>query len=145
MKYRSRIDLMKAKDKDDKLRVILNSLGKLPEYDLTDDDLDRELQLELVDRFGEETAKKNLQEEQVPLQTQARDTFIDLMKIVELDNNSSNLIGLLDIAKSSKEAGAQDLIVKIEHYLLALEKEKSVCLILLPFLTLFSAISQRCM
>lgn len=108
-----------APDQNDPLRIIVKDLGALPEHDLVDDDLDREIQLTLINRFSEQVETKVLKEDEkeLPLIIKIRDLFIELMTELPLHTASSTLLDLMEYAKQfiEKEAKVKDLAAKINQ------------------------------
>jgi uncharacterized protein YlxP (DUF503 family) len=89
-----------AKDQSDPLRTIIKELGQLPEDDLVDDDLHRELQLVLTNRFALEQEETTLlKDEEMSVTDKARDSFMQLLVILPLHSSSSNLNDILEYAK----------------------------------------------
>mmetsp|Transcript_13481 Transcript_13481/g.18624 ORF Transcript_13481/g.18624 Transcript_13481/m.18624 type:complete len:1451 (-) Transcript_13481:48-4400(-) len=88
-----------AKDSKDILRTILNDIGPLPEYDMTEEDSDREIQLTLTNPISEQKAQSELSEEKQSVLAQTRRMTIELMRIMDVDNTSPNLLEFLNNAK----------------------------------------------
>jgi Ras GTPase-activating-like protein IQGAP2/3 len=111
-----------APSKEDPLRVIIEGLGPLPEYDLSEEELHREVQLTLVNRFTEETAAQQLKRDKISKEERTRNLFMDLMKALPFDNSSINLLDILQVAKTLKDPVVEKLVAKINRQLDKLEK-----------------------
>jgi len=108
-------------------KIIIKELGHIPEYDLNEDDQLREIQLELKNRFTEQVAKEELREDQLPLLTQARMVYVDLLRLLPLQGHISNIEELLEFSKdyseSKKEEKVKTLLSKIYSTMDLLQKE----------------------
>eukprot|EP01117_Protostelium_nocturnum_P006541 TRINITY_DN2357_c0_g1_i1.p1 TRINITY_DN2357_c0_g1~~TRINITY_DN2357_c0_g1_i1.p1 ORF type:complete len:1438 (-),score=655.21 TRINITY_DN2357_c0_g1_i1:71-4384(-) len=91
-------------DKEDPLAKVVEKLGALPEYDLVDEDLEREFQLTLQNPFVEQAATARLEgQEEMSLPLQTRNLFIEFLRNLEPDNNWTTLWDLFTHVKKSNK------------------------------------------
>jgi len=110
---------------NDPLAAVLSSLGNLPDYDLSDDDINREVQLTLQNPRPDEAASHKLTAvEEISLPAQTRQAFMQLLIHLENDCTASSLYEVYThyIKHPSKNETTQKFIKEIERNLNDLEK-----------------------